>query len=178
LLPVAAWRGRIGRCSWRRWRCYRRASSGSASTIGPNSTFIEALACLDRMLVLQPDSGYALRRRAWICTQFEQHDQAEADYREAVDIDSEDTVTRLGLAQILLDIRKNDLEAAEHFQRLWEGRKDATTTLGLAQSRRLAGRSEEARRLLDDWLASDPEMPWRSRNETALRWTSRRQTRP
>ena len=75
----------------------------------------EALACLERMLFLQPDSSYALRRRAWIYSQNEQPDRAEADYRRALDIDAEDMVARLGLAQILLDIRKNGLEAAEHF---------------------------------------------------------------
>ena len=116
----------------------------------------EALACLERMLFLQPDSGYALRRRAWIYSQNEQPDRAEADYRRALDIDAEDMVARLGLAQILLDIRKNGLEAAEHFERLWPVQHDATVALGLAKSWRLLGRGAEARRLLDDWLRDHP----------------------
>jgi tetratricopeptide (TPR) repeat protein len=116
----------------------------------------EALVCLNRMLVLQPDSTYALRRRAWIYTQGEEHDRAEADYRRALEIDPEDTVARLGLAQILLSARKNGRQAAEHFERLWAARQDATVALGLAQSWRLVGRLEDARHLLDDWLSSHP----------------------
>jgi tetratricopeptide (TPR) repeat protein len=116
----------------------------------------EAMVCLNRMLVLQPDSAYALRRRAWIHTQGEKHDLAEADYRRALEVDPGDAVARLGLAQILLDIRKNGGEATEHFERLWSVRQDATIVLGLAQSWRLAGRWEDTRRLLDDWLRSHP----------------------
>jgi tetratricopeptide (TPR) repeat protein len=116
----------------------------------------EAMACLERMLVLQPDSGYALRRRAWIFSQEDQHDRAEADYRRALEIDPEDTVARLGLAQILLTIRKSGPEAVEQFERVWSVQRDATVALGLAQSWRLAGRGEDARRLLDEWLAGHP----------------------
>jgi predicted Zn-dependent protease len=116
----------------------------------------EALVCLNRMLVLQPDSPYALRRRAWIYSQNEQQDRAEADYRRALEIDPEDTIARLGLAQILLNNRKQGREAADHFERLWAVRKDATVALGVAQSWRLAGRQEEARQLLDDWLRAHP----------------------
>jgi tetratricopeptide (TPR) repeat protein len=116
----------------------------------------EALICLNRMLVLQPDSPYALRRRAWIYTQNERQDLAEADYRHALEVDPEDGVARLGLAQILLNVKKKGGEAAGHFERLWSTRQDATVALGLAQSWRLAGRSEDARRLLDDWLRSHP----------------------
>jgi tetratricopeptide (TPR) repeat protein len=116
----------------------------------------EALACLDQMLVLQPDSAYALRRRAWIYEQGERHDLALADYRHALEIDPDDSVARLGLAQILLGVRKENREAAEHFDRLWAIRKDSTVLLGLAQSLRRVGKTDEARKLLDDWLAAHP----------------------
>jgi tetratricopeptide (TPR) repeat protein len=113
----------------------------------------EALACLQRMLVLLPDSSYALRRRAWIYAQWEQYDRAEADYRRALEIDPADTTARLGLAQILLDIRNNSREAAEHYERLWATKHEGTIALGLARSWRLLGRAADARRLLDDWLS-------------------------
>jgi tetratricopeptide (TPR) repeat protein len=116
----------------------------------------EALACLERMLVIQQDSSYALRRRAWIYFQRERFDEAEADYRRALEIDPEDSVARLGLAQLLLDIRKNGTEAAEHFERLWATQRDATVMLNLARSWRLLGRGADARRLLDDWLTAHP----------------------
>jgi tetratricopeptide (TPR) repeat protein len=116
----------------------------------------EALACLERMLMLQPDSTYALRRRAWIYSQGEDQDRAEADYRRALEIDSKDTVARRGLAQILLDARKNGREAAEHFEYLWKAQPDASVALGLARSWRLLGRGADARGLLDDWLTQHP----------------------
>jgi tetratricopeptide (TPR) repeat protein len=116
----------------------------------------EALACLHRMLILQPDSTYALRRRGWIYEQGEDHDHAEADYRRAVEIDPEDMVARLGLAEIVLDVRQNGPEAAAHFERLWPVRPEAAVALGLAKSWRLLGRGADARRLLDDWLRSHP----------------------
>src|SRR5262249_36402544 len=109
----------------------------------------EALACLDRMLVLQPESTYALRRRAWVCTQLGQQDQAEADYRRAVAIDPEDATARLGLAQILLNVRRNHTEASAHFQSLWSQEKSAAVALGLAQSWRQIGRGANARQLLE-----------------------------
>jgi tetratricopeptide (TPR) repeat protein len=116
----------------------------------------EALACLDRMLMLQPDSAFALRRRAWICSQFDNQDQAEADYRHALEIDPSDKVARLGLAQILLSVRQHYAEAADHFEQLWSVEKTAAVILGLAQSWRQVGRGSEARGLLDSWLADHP----------------------
>src|SRR5205814_1377951 len=116
----------------------------------------QALICLNRMLVLEPNSGYALRRRAWIYSQREDMDRAEADYRRAVEIDTGDDVARLGLAQILLNKGKNPGEAAAHFERLWSARRDTAGAAGLAQSWRLLGRLTEARGLLDDWLKYRP----------------------
>jgi tetratricopeptide (TPR) repeat protein len=116
----------------------------------------EALVCLERMLLLQPDSNYAYRRRGWLYAQIEQHDRAEADYRRALEIDPEDRVARLALAQLLLNIHKNGHEAADHFERLWPKEQDSAVALGLAQSWRLLGRADDARRLLDDWLSGHP----------------------
>jgi tetratricopeptide (TPR) repeat protein len=116
----------------------------------------EAKTCLDRMLVLRLDSGYALRRRAWIFFQDRQYNRAEADYRRALKVDPEDRVARLGLAQLLLDVRKNGREAARHFERLARTRRDAAVVLGLGRSWRLLGRGADARRLLDKWLADHP----------------------
>jgi predicted Zn-dependent protease len=116
----------------------------------------EALACLERMLQLQPDSSFALRRRAWISSQTEQHEQAEADYRRALDVDPEDRAARLGLAEILLDVRQDGPAAAEQFERLWTAQQDSTIAVGLARSWRLIGRTDRARSLLDDWLRRQP----------------------
>ncbi len=114
----------------------------------------EALFCLNRMLEIQPDNGYALRRRAWIYSTWRKHDQAEADYRRAVEIDADDRTARLGLAQLLLDVKQDGAAAFEQFDRLWAVQKDSPATVGRARSLLLLGRTEEARQLLDDWLRS------------------------
>lgn len=117
----------------------------------------EALFCLNRMLELQPDNAYALRRRAWIYSTLRQHDKAEADYRRAVEIDADNRTARLGLAQLLLDVRQDGAAAFEQFDRLWTEQKDAAATVGRARSMILLGRAEEARQLLDNWLSDHEE---------------------
>jgi tetratricopeptide (TPR) repeat protein len=117
----------------------------------------EALFCINRMLELQPDSGYALRRRAWIHSTSRDHDKAEADYRRALEIDADDWAARLGLAQLLLDVRQDGAAAFEQFDRLWAVQKDSATTVGRARSLLLLGRTGEARHLLDDWLNDHPD---------------------
>jgi tetratricopeptide (TPR) repeat protein len=119
----------------------------------------EASFCLERMLVLEPDNNYALRRRGWIHFQDGQFDLAEADYRRAVEVDPSDAVARQGLAQILLEVRKDFVEATEHYERLWPAQQESTVAQGLARSWQLLGRTDDARRLLDDWLTSHPEDP-------------------
>jgi tetratricopeptide (TPR) repeat protein len=119
----------------------------------------EALLCLNRLLSLQPDSTYALRRRAWVYSQLEQHELEEADYRRALAIDPEDQVAGLGLAHILITFHKDYSEAAEHFERLWQVRPDGTVAAGLGRGWRLAGRTDDARRFLDDWLGAHPADP-------------------
>jgi len=116
----------------------------------------EALICLERMLILQPDSNYAFRRRAWIHEQGEDYDRAEADYRRAVEIDPKDAVARLGLANVLLYKRQNGREAADHFERLWSGQQDSAVALGLGRSWYLDGRIDDSCRLLDAWLTDHP----------------------
>jgi tetratricopeptide (TPR) repeat protein len=140
----------------------------------------EAMGCLERMLILQPDNSYALRRRGWIYAQDERHDEAEADYRRALAIDPEDAVARLALAQMLLDLRKRAAEAADHFERLWKVQQDSPVMLGLARSWRLLGRGAEARRLLDDWLAGHPRdaLALADRGRLALDEGSRAEAEP
>jgi predicted Zn-dependent protease len=115
-----------------------------------------ALACLERMLVLQPNSNFALRRRAWIHEQSEEHDLAESDYRRAMEIDPEDRAARLGLAEILLYVRQNGPEAAKHFEGLWPAQQDSSVAVGLARSWRLVDSGDDARQLLDGWLTEHP----------------------
>jgi predicted Zn-dependent protease len=117
----------------------------------------DALICLNRMLELQPDHGYALRRRAWIYSTLHDNPKAEADYRRALEINPDDNTARLGLAQILLDVGKDGAAALEQFDRLWAAQQDSATAVGQSRSLLLLGRSDEARQLLDDWLTGHPD---------------------
>jgi Flp pilus assembly protein TadD len=119
----------------------------------------EATLCLERMLDLEPDSNYAWRRLGWIHFQGEQWDRAEADYRRAVELDPSDAVARLGLAQIMLDVREDFVEAAKQYEQLWPASQDPLVAHGLARCWRLLGRTDDARRLLDDWLMAHPDDP-------------------
>ncbi|HTU16715.1 MAG TPA: tetratricopeptide repeat protein [Gemmataceae bacterium] len=130
----------------------------------------DALFCLNRMLELQPNHGYALRRRAWIYSTLHDHQKAEADYRRALEIDAGDSVARLGLAQLLLEVRKDGAAAFEQFDHLWTVHKDSATTVGRARGLLLLGRTDEARQLLDDWLSghSDDSAALTERGKLAL----------
>src|SRR5262249_49522230 len=64
---------------------------------------------------------------------------------------------REGLAQILLGVRKDFAEAAKHYERLWLVQQESTVAQGLARSWQLLGRTEDARRLLDNWLTAHPD---------------------
>jgi tetratricopeptide (TPR) repeat protein len=117
----------------------------------------EAQFCLNRMLEIQPDNGYCLRRRAWIYANSRKYQEAEADYRRALEIDPNDRVARLGLAQLLLDVSQDGSKALEQFDRLLKDSREAATTLGYARSLLLLGRTDEGRLLLDDWLRDHPD---------------------
>ncbi len=146
--------------------CRRRLADGSvdetllyeAFSQGYTKTYRlqEALVCLNHLLELHPNSGYALRRRGWVHSALEHYDRAEEDYRRAVALEPEDAVARLGLAQLLLDIRKNGVEARPHFEYLWQRQKESPILIGLVRSRLQAGDTDQARAQLDDWLTGHP----------------------
>jgi tetratricopeptide (TPR) repeat protein len=116
----------------------------------------EAMACLERWLAHSPGDGQALYLRGLAWEGMGGTDKAGEDYRRAVRRDPEHPQARRRLAEYLLSVGKHE-EAAEHLEHLLgRGRADAVLLLDLARCRRLQGRAEEARSLLDEALACDP----------------------
>src|SRR5207249_1211141 len=82
--------------------------------------------------------------------------QAVADFRKALELDPDHFDARLHLAQAVA--QKAPAEAARHFQILRE--RDPTNNqvrFSLATIRRGLGQIEEARQVLDEMLADDPD---------------------
>jgi len=86
-------------------------------------------------------------------------DDAEKDYRAAIDAQPGHAQARLELAQFLLRHDKAD-DAVEHFEQLRKRRYQLPAVLmGLALCRRQQGRTAEERELLDALLAESPDDP-------------------
>ncbi len=86
------------------------------------------------------------------------HDQAVADLQRALEIDPEHFQARLSLAFFIA--QQNPKESADHLERLH--RRDPGNQplcYYLASTLRDLGEVEEARRLLEEMLASDPNQP-------------------
>jgi tetratricopeptide (TPR) repeat protein len=118
-----------------------------------------ALGCLDRWLKLEPDNVRALDWRGWVWEQADERDAAAADYRRALELQPgrDDVRRRLG-ALLLLD--NNVAEALPHYELLWRTQSgQPEVKVGMAWCRRLQGRLDEARRLLDEVLDADPRLP-------------------
>jgi tetratricopeptide (TPR) repeat protein len=108
----------------------------------------EALACVSRLLELEPDHVPARVWRGWICEGMRRFEDAEADYRKAVDLDPDHVDARLRLAELLLTFKRVP-EASRTFERLRREHPDnAAVRFGLARCRLVAGRAAEARELL------------------------------
>jgi tetratricopeptide (TPR) repeat protein len=109
-----------------------------------------AWQCLHRWLELEPDNVEALFRRATWYAQQQSIPLAVDDFHRVLDLDPERLEARLAVAE-LLHADKNFAEEIEVQYRevLRRSPQDATALLGLAQCCVEAGRSEEARGLLD-----------------------------
>jgi predicted Zn-dependent protease len=115
------------------------------------------LECLNRYLKQRPNDLHALLGRAFVWERFLYFTGALSDYRRAVAHHPDSAAARLRLAKTLL-IAGTPQEALEHFQHL-EKREPGSPVvrLGIAQCRRRLGQREEARTLLDEVLAQQPD---------------------
>jgi tetratricopeptide (TPR) repeat protein len=112
----------------------------------------QALDALNRFLQRRPGDIQALLGRGWVWEQFFDFGRAVADYRRAVELDSENDAARLRLAETLL-ITGPARAALDHFVLLRQHRgEDPAVLLGLARCRRQLGQLKEGRSLVDELL--------------------------
>ncbi|HEV3144770.1 MAG TPA: tetratricopeptide repeat protein [Gemmataceae bacterium] len=121
--------------------------------------YAQALECLDAWVEREPRSARALEWRGWTHERLEHVDAAMSDYQKALDLAPEETSTRARLAALCVNNNKA-AEALENFQILRRSdpaRRDYQ--IGIARCQIALGESEEARRLLEQVLAEEPDNP-------------------
>jgi predicted Zn-dependent protease len=116
----------------------------------------EALHCLDRWLEHQPDDVQALLWRGQVLERWNDLEEAVASYRRAVAVDPGHEKARRFLALALVRSDRAT-EAVERLESLRRQCADAEILLGLARGRRSLGQVDEARRELDEVLATQPQ---------------------
>jgi tetratricopeptide (TPR) repeat protein len=116
----------------------------------------EALHCLDRWLEHQPDNVQALLWRGQVLERWNDLEEAVASYRQAVAVDPGHEKARRLLALALVRSDRAT-EAVERLELLRQQCADTEVLLGLARGRRSLGQVDEARGLLDEVLATQPQ---------------------
>jgi tetratricopeptide (TPR) repeat protein len=123
-----------------------------------NYRLSDALNALDQWLGLEPDDIWALLRRGWVCERLNRFEEAMSDYERAVELAPDVDGPRLRLAHALLYGKNDAAEAMKHFEALYRrGERGHAVLLGLAQCHKELGDEDQARRMLDDLLASRPD---------------------
>jgi Tfp pilus assembly protein PilF len=125
-----------------------------------NYRLFDALWSLNQYLQRRPENVAALVGRAFVWEKLFSFEDAERDYRRALDLDPGNDAVRARFAVLLLDRRGTPDQAAAEYQRLRERHPDDPAfLLGLARCQRKAGRLDDARRLLDELLRREPHYP-------------------
>jgi predicted Zn-dependent protease len=107
----------------------------------------------------RPDDVQALLWHGEVQERRLRKEEALAAYRRAVELSPGQDDARLHFAELLLRVRQPE-EAANHLNILCQRQPQNTTVLlDLASCRRLEGEAEQARMLLDQALALDPDNP-------------------
>jgi tetratricopeptide (TPR) repeat protein len=119
----------------------------------------EAIALLNEWLRDSPDDPIALLLLGKVTEILNGQEQAIQLYQRAIELDPDLLDARLRLAAVLVDRRRGE-EAAEQLAIL-RARLPSNTNVHVlwAQALRLIGRGEEARRVLDELLAANPDDP-------------------
>jgi Tfp pilus assembly protein PilF len=117
----------------------------------------EAQHCLEHWLEQRPNDVQALLWRGEIWERLLKVEDALADYRRAIELAPDRNDERLHLAETLIAARQ-PAEASLHLSVLAERRpEDADILLNVARCRRLQGKADEARGLIDRALSLAPK---------------------
>jgi tetratricopeptide (TPR) repeat protein len=116
----------------------------------------EALAVLDQWIELDHNSTRALDWRGWVCNQMDRRGQAIDDYTRVLEIQPNRSMVRLRLAELLIESSRH-AEALPHFEQLRISQpSDPDVMVGLSACRIVQLRRDEARKLLQEVLATHP----------------------
>lgn len=131
---------------------------------------LDAMACLDHWLQLDPDNVRALELRGMTFVTGKGVTRGADDYRRVLQLDPSREQTRWRLVLCLLDLGGYE-EALPHLERLAGERPDDPEVLArLARCQNMLGRRDAARQTLDRVLAGHPEdaAALRTRGQFAL----------
>jgi tetratricopeptide (TPR) repeat protein len=130
-----------------------------ALTLGYHQTqqVTATLHCSTELLQVEPDHVKGLLAHGWALERLDRMTEALEDYQRAALLDPENLAARLYLGEMLLHFRRSK-EALEHFEWL-SGKQPANVGVlfGLARCRQGMGDFDEAARILDGLLESNPD---------------------
>ncbi|HLW64165.1 MAG TPA: tetratricopeptide repeat protein [Gemmataceae bacterium] len=146
------------------WGAVDRGHSESAAILETlagayirQARYDEAQRALDRWIQLDPQSARALESRGWLHNQLDQREAAIADYERALELQPGRFAARLRLAEVLVASLQH-AHALPHLERLRSQQPDNPAVLVLlAQCWAALSRLDEARALLDQVLAGNPD---------------------
>jgi tetratricopeptide (TPR) repeat protein len=118
---------------------------------------LEAHACLDRWLALQPDNAQAHFLRGEVYRQAKTIQKGVADYRRAVELDPDRTQVRWWLGVSLQEVGRYEeaLGQLDVVRKQWPDNPDVPVHMALCHNG--LGRTDQARQLLDQVLARHPD---------------------
>lgn len=131
---------------------------------------LDAVACLDQWLRLDPDNLRALELRGMAYQNGKSARKAADDFHRVIVADPTRSATRRRLVNCLLDMGSYE-EALPHLEYLRQEKpNDPDVQVRLARCQNMLGRGEQARQLLDAVLAKHPEnlLALRTRGQFAL----------
>jgi tetratricopeptide (TPR) repeat protein len=130
---------------------------------------VAAEKCLDRLLELE-ESPQALCLRGWLAFRTLKYERACELFRKALQLDPDYEGAEYQLAAILR-IASKPQEALGHYQNLRHQRpEDREVALGLAETHLALGLAEEARQVIDPWLAEEPNNPYALLLRAKVEW--------
>jgi Tfp pilus assembly protein PilF len=130
-----------------------------------NYRLLDAAECVKRWLEREPDRLRVWTYRAQVYDHLKNPDEVLASYRRIVQLDPDNLQSRLALAGHLTDVAPQ--EAVDCFGYVRDRQGDSPSLLtGLARCRLNLGQPGEARRLLDQALAQEPNH-WAALSERA-----------
>jgi Tfp pilus assembly protein PilF len=116
----------------------------------------EAIATLNQLLKQNPSHVPALLLRGKVYESLRKADEAEEDFRRAVEHAPENAATHAALAEVL-NQRGHTREAIYHYEYALQRGTNSATHLGLARALTDAAELDEAERQLDELLTANPE---------------------